>query len=156
MEATRILVKEGDVAFITCPFCRKTRKASVAAFKEKGKRELSVKCSCKEIFSLCLEYRKHPRKPVRLPGRSINLSQHRKSQGMIIMNISLGGIGFNPMIKYEIKKDDQLEVIFNLDDCNNTPIETIATVRSASKDYVGCEFNIKENFRPSLGFYLLS
>jgi len=156
MEATKVLVKEGDVAIIICPFCRKTKKFSVAPYKEKRKRELRIKCSCDKTFCLCLEYRKHPRKSVKLLGRSINLSLHRKSQDIIIMNISLGGIGFIPMKKYEIKKDDRLQVSFILNDCKNTPVETTATVRAASKDYVGCEFNTTESFLPSLGFYLLS
>jgi hypothetical protein len=156
MEASRVLVKEGDVAIISCPFCRKTKKLSVVPYKEKRKRELRIKCSCEKIFSISLEYRKHQRKTVKLLGKSINLSQHRKSQDIILMNISLGGIGFCPMKKYEIRKDDRLQVLFALNDSNNTPIETSATVRTASKDYVGCEFNNTESFRPSLGFYLLS
>jgi hypothetical protein len=155
MEAKKVLVKEGDVAIITCPFCRKTKKLSVAPFKEKRKRELRIKCSCEKIFSICLECRKHQRKDVKLLGKSINLSQHRKSQDIIIINISLGGIGFNPMKMYEIRKDDRLQVSFSLNDSNNTPIETAATVRAVSKDYVGCEFNTTESFKPTLGFYLL-
>jgi len=156
MEATKVLVKEGDVAIITCPLCRRTKKLSLAADKKQRKRELRIKCSCDKIFCVCLEYRKHPRKAVNLLGRSINLSQHRKSQDISIMNISLGGIGFCPMKKHDIKKDDRLQISFALDDCNNTPLETIASVRTASKDYVGCAFNTTESFRPSLGFYLLS
>lgn len=156
MEASRVLVKEGDVAIITCPFCRKTKKVSVAPYKEKRKRDLRIKCSCEKIFSICLECRKHQRKSVKLLGKSINLSQHRKSQDIILRNISLGGIGFYPMKKYEIKKDDRLQISFSLDDSNSTPIETSATVRAASKDYVGCEFNTPESFKPTLGFYLLS
>lgn len=155
MEAKKVLVKEGDVAIITCPFCRKTKKLSVAPFKEKRKRELRIKCSCEKIFSICLECRKHQRKDVKLLGKSINISQHRKSQDIILINISLGGIGFKPMKKYEIRKDDRLQVSFSLDDSNKTPIETTATVRAVSKDYVGCQFNTTESFKPTLGFYLL-
>lgn len=155
MEAKKVLVKEGDVAIITCPFCRKTKKQSVAPFKEKRKRELRIKCSCEKIFSICLECRKHQRKYVKLLGKCINLSQHRNSQDIILINISLGGIGFNPMKMYEIRKDDRLQVSFSLNDSNNTPIETTATVRAVSKDYVGCEFNTTESFKPTLGFYLL-
>lgn len=156
MEAKRVLVKEGDVAIITCSFCSKTKKLSVVPYKEKRKRELRIKCSCEKIFSICLEYRKHQRKSIKLLGKSINLSQHRKSQDIILMNISLGGIGFNPKKKYEIREDDRLQVSFSLNDSNSTPIETTATVRTIGKDYVGCEFNTTENFKPALGFYLLS
>jgi hypothetical protein len=156
MEVTMVLVKKGDVAIVTCPFCRKTKKMSVAQYKEQGKRELRIKCSCDKTFCLCLEYRKHPRKKIKLLGESINLSQHRESQAIIIMDISLGGIGFRPLKKHRIQKNDRLLVSFALNDCNYTPIDTDATVRAVCRDHIGCEFNITEGFRPSLGFFLLS
>jgi len=156
MEAPKVLVKEGDVAIITCPFCRKSKKISVAQYKGKTKRELCIQCSCDKIFCICLEFRKHPRKSVKLLGKSINLSQHRESQDIIITNISFGGIGFFLFNKHRTQKDHRLQVCFDLNDCNVTAIDTESTVRTASMDYVGCEFNATESFRPSLGFYLLS
>ncbi len=156
MEAGKVLVKEGDNATITCPICQKSKKISVAKYKEQSKRELRIKCSCGNIFCLCLEYRKHPRKSVKLLGKSINLSKHRESQDIIIKNISLGGIGFYPFKKHRTEKEDRLQVSFALNDRNSTLIDTDATVRAAGKDYIGCEFNASETFMTSLGFYLLS
>lgn len=156
MEARKVLVKKGDVAIITCPFCRKTKKLSVVKYKEKRKRELRVKCCCDNIFCLCLEYRRHPRKPTRLLGKSINFSYNRENQDIIIKDISLGGIGYLTFKKHRTQINDRLHVLFELNDCNNTPIDTEATVRAASKDHIGCEFNATENFKTSLGFYLLS
>ena len=156
MEVTKVLVKEGEVAIITCPSCRKAKKMSVAQYKEQKKRDLRIKCSCDNIFCLCLEYRKHPRKKVKLLGESVNLSHHRESQAIIIMNISLGGIGLRSFKKHRIQKDDHLLVSFALNDSNNTAIDAEATVRVANRHHVGCEFNTTEGFRSSLGFYLLS
>jgi hypothetical protein len=155
MEAGKVLVKEGDVAIITCPLCKKSKKLSVAKYKEIGKRELRIKCSCGNIFCLLLEYRRHPRKPVKLLGKSINLSKHRERQDIIVKNISLGGIGFYPFKTHRTQKDDRLQVSFALSDSNNTPIDTNATVRAAGKDYIGCEFNSSETIKTSIGFYLL-
>ena len=95
MEARKVLVKEGDIATITCPFCRRTKQLSVAQFKEKRKRNLRVKCRCDKIFNLCLEYRKHPRKPVRLLGKSINLSSHMpRTTAIEVNNIPLMVLSF--------------------------------------------------------------
>ena len=154
MEAEKIQVKEGDVAVITCPLCRKIKKMSVAKYKEKGKRELRIKCSCDNTFRLYLEYRKHPRKSVGLLGKSINLSKQRESQDIIIKNISLGGIGFCPFKKHRTRIDDQLQVSFELNGPDKIPIDADATVRAAGRDHIGCEFNAAENFRTALGFYL--
>jgi hypothetical protein len=156
MELKKVVVKEGDIAIITCPFCRKTKKMSVAQYKETGKRELNIKCSCDKTFCICLEYRRHYRKPAKLLGRSINLSKHREKQDVIIMNISLGGIGFCSFKKHRTQKDDLLQVLFNLNDVHQTHIDEHLTVRFATNDYIGCEFNSTEKFKTSLGFYLIS
>lgn len=156
MEARKVLVKEGEIAIVTCPHCRRIKKMSVAQYREKRKRDLKIKCSCGEIFCVCLEYRQHPRKEVRLLGKSINFSNHKESQDIFIKNISLGGIGFSPFKKHRTRVEDLLEVAFNLNDLCNTQVETRTTVRGVNRDYVGCEFNTTEGFKTRLGFYLLS
>jgi len=155
MEARKVLVKENDIAIISCPFCRRSKKMSVAKYRIEKKRELRIKCSCDNMFSLFLEYRRHPRKAVRLLGKSINLSKRNESQGIVINNISLGGIGFYHFNEHRTEEKDRLQVLFDLDDYNSTPINTKTTVRVATKEYVGCEFNSTESFQKSLGFYLL-
>ncbi|MFC1837703.1 PilZ domain-containing protein [Thermodesulfobacteriota bacterium] len=156
MEMQKVMVKEGDVAIITCPFCRKNKKLSVGQYKENGKRELRIKCSCDKVFRVCLECRRHYRKPTKLLGKTINLSNHREQQDVIIKNISSGGIGFCAFKKHKTRENDRLHVSFNLNDVNLTAIDTQVTVRSAYKDYIGCEFNSKEKFKTPLGFYLIS
>ena len=155
MEKIKVMVKEGDVAIITCPFCRKVKKAPVLHYKETGQRELKIRCSCDTLFCICLEYRKHHRKPTRLLGKSFNLSNRRENHDVIIKNVSLGGIGFCSFKKHRTLKDNRLQVLFNLNNVQHTPIDTYVTVRSATNDYVGCEFNSIEKFKTSLGFYLI-
>jgi glutaredoxin len=156
MEMRSVLVKEGDVAIITCPFCRRTEKLPVGHYKETGQRELKLKCSCEKVFCICLERRAHHRKPAKFLAKSINLSNHRENQDVIIQNISSGGIGFCPFKKHKTRKDDRLQVSFDLNDLQLTPIDTHVTVRTTMNDYVGCEFNSTEKFKISLGFYLIS
>jgi hypothetical protein len=157
METRKLLVKVGDIAVLTCPSCSQTKDLPVSDYREKGKRELRIKCSCDEIFDICLEYRKHPRQEARLLGRSINLSNHREDQDVIVKNISQGGIGLCPFSgKHRTRKDDQLLISFTLNNSKQTSIETNVTVRSVAKDYIGCEFNSTDHFKTALGFYLIS
>ena len=157
METRKVLVKEEDVAVLTCPFCRKTKNISVAEYKEKRKRELKIRCSCTQTFCVCLEFRKHPRKPVKMLGRSINLTRHRENRDILITNISLGGIGFCFFEKrHRIAEDDGLQVAFTLNDPVCSPIDAQVTVRCANKNYIGCEFKSIEQFKAPLGFYLIS
>ena len=156
MDARKVLVKENGETVISCPSCRKTKKLSVAQFKKNRKQEVRIRCCCSHVFCLCLEYRKYPRKNVKLLGKCINLSKHRVSQDIIIKNISLEGVGFCFFNRHRTKKDDQLQIIFELNDRNNTPMDMNATVRAADRDYIGCEFNTRESYRTTLGFYLFS
>jgi hypothetical protein len=156
MEMRTVIVKEGDVAIITCPFCRKIKKMSVVQYKENGKRDLKIKCTCDKVFCVSLECRRCHRKPSKLLGNSINFSNHRETQDVIIKNISTGGIGFCAFKKHKTRENDRLQVSFNLNDIQHTHIETNVTVRSAYKDYIGCEFDSTEKFRKSLGFYMIS
>jgi len=128
---------------------------SVLQYKETGKRELQITCSCANVLDLCLEYRKHPRQETRLLGKSINLSNHRESRDIIIKNISLGGIGLSPLTDHRTNKDDRLHVSFALNNSKQTPIDANVAVRTVRNDYIGCEFNSSDHFKTALGFYLL-
>lgn len=155
MEAHKVLVKDGDVAVISCPNCGKTRKLPVEPYRRTSKRDLRIRCSCTNVFCLCLEYRKDRRKPVRLLGRSINLSNHRVCQDIIIKNISMGGVGFCPFTKHRTRPNDRLLLSFTLNDVNSTAIDADVSVRSVNQDYIGCEFTNTRNIWTPLGFFLL-
>jgi len=154
MEMRKVAVEEGDVAIISCPFCQNTKKISVGPYKETGKRQLKIKCCCDKLFDISLECRRHYRKPTKILGKSINLSNHREEQDIIIKNISSGGIGFCPFKKHETRKDDRLQVSFILNDVQQTRIETQVTVQSSAGEYIGCEFNSTEEFKAPLGSFL--
>ena len=156
MEPKKILVKEGDIAIVTCPSCQKIRKLSVKKYKQKGKREIKIRCNCENIFDVFLEFRKFPRKSTKLIGKTINISKTKDPQRVIIKNVSFGGIGFSPFNEHESEMFDQLMVSFNLNDVANTYIDTQVTVRVANENYVGCEFNSYGQFKKDLGFYLIT
>jgi hypothetical protein len=153
-ETIKVIIEEGDAAFIICPFCLETRKLSVGQNSGVTKRALKVKCCCNNVLKICLEYRKHPRKATNLLGHSINLTNQNERQDIIIENISLGGIAFCPFKKQQIRREDLLEVSFNLNDVRQTPIVTHVTVRTATDNYIGCEFNTVDKLATSLKSFL--
>ena len=157
MKTRKLLIKENDIAVIVCPSCGQTKSLSVSHYKENRKRELRIKCSCGAFFDICLEFRRDPRQETRLLGKSINLSNHRESQVVIIKNISLGGVCLCPFSKnHRTRKEDQLQVIFTLNNLKQTPIETKVSVRSVFRELIGCQFNSTDHFKTALGFYLIS
>ena len=156
MELSKVVVREGDIAAVTCPFCRKTRKIPVTKYKNAGKRKLKIKCICDKVFSIYLEFRRHFRKPAGLLVESVNLSNDRGKENLVMKDISLSGIGLCPFKEHQIRKDDLLQVSFNLNDVRHTLIDADVTVRSTTDDYIGCEFNSTKKFMTPLGFYLTS
>lgn len=155
MEKRMVQVKEHDEAAILCPGCSKVKNISVESYRRAGKRDLRVKCSCGELFGLCLEYRKYYRKPVKLLGKSINFSNHRETQDIVVKNISMGGIGFCPFQKHKTRQGDRLQVFFELNDSSSTAINTDVTVCTVRENYVGCGFINTRGIRESLGFFLM-
>jgi hypothetical protein len=156
MEPKKILVKEGDIAIVTCPSCQKIRKLSVEKYKQKGKRDIKIRCNCENIFEVFLEFRKFPRKSTKLIGKTFNISKRKDPQKVIIKNVSMGGVGFTPFNGQKYEMFDQLMMSFNLDDVALTHIDTQVTVRAANENYVGCEFNSFDQFKKDLGFYLIA
>jgi hypothetical protein len=55
----------------------------------------------------------------------------------------MGGAGGRTFKKHKTKKDDRLQVFFELNDCNNTLVKKEVIVRTMNHDYVGSEFNDK-------------
>ena len=154
METTKVIIQEDDIAVITCPFCLETRRLSVEQNCGAAKRALKIRCLCDKIFAVCLEYRRHERKATNLLGLSVNLTNHNSRQDIIIENISLGGLAFCPFKKYQISKEDMLKVSFNLNDSTQTPIDAHVTVRTATDNYVGCEFKATDKFITPLESFL--
>jgi len=154
VETITVIIQEGDVAVITCPFCLETRRLSVERNSGAAKRALKIKCHCEKMFVVCLEYRRHKRKATNLLGLSVNLTNHNEKQDIIVENISLGGIAFCPFKKHKIRKEDLLKVSFNLNDNMQTSIDAHVTVRTATDNYVGCEFNATDKFKTPLEFFL--
>lgn len=154
METTKVVIQEDDIAVIACPFCLETRRLSVKQNSGAAKRALKIKCLCDKVFAVCLEYRRHERKATNLLGLSVNLTNHNEEQDIIIENISLGGLAFCPFEKHKISKEDLLKVSFNLSDRGQTTIDTHVTVRTATDNYVGCEFKATDEFITPLESFL--
>src|SRR6056300_1943068 len=120
MEISNVVVREGDIAIVTCPFCRKTKKISVIKYKNASKRKLTIKCICERVFSIYLEFRRHFRKPAGLLVESVNLSNDSEKENLVMKDISLSGIGLCPLKEHEVQKDDLLQITFNLNDAHHT------------------------------------
>ena len=152
----RVFVNSDDTATVTCCNCLLRKNIPVSSLKGK-KSQVKIKCGCKNVFTVDLEFRKKFRKTTNLYGKFIN--HYRRSSGdIIVKNLSLDGLGFTTMNIDKFKNGDKIEVSFELNNSDRTTIKKEAILRYIHKNNIGCEF-IKSNqaaFECSLGFYLMS
>ena len=167
MEIQKIYIGENDTVVVRCPKCKETK--AVPALKLKDKHRFKVRCSCKAVFDVHLEFRKQYRKETNLDGFFEKLSEPDKwgdiqmesiSSGSHalkcrIKNISVLGIGFSSNATHKLEKGDHIKLIFTLDDSVSSKVEKKAVVRGVSGNYVGCEFFESDKHNPRIGFYVL-
>jgi len=147
-----VYVDDTNKTTIICPKCRLEKIMDVSNFKDTHKR-LKAKCRCGEIFRVTLEFRKHHRKKVRLPGEYFVRGKDEKRK-MIIEDISAGGIRFACIDPHFISRNDTIELKFTLDDSRKTEIHTTIEIKWIIDRNVGGQFINPKLFEKELGLYL--
>jgi predicted Zn finger-like uncharacterized protein len=149
----RFFVNSQNQATIRCPKCgtSKTVDASKIQFASK---QLKVTCKCGETFKGEFEFRKHYRKAVKLPGRYIHLNSPKRGD-IIVVDLSMTGIGFTTQTAHELKIGDKLEITFRLDNGKRSEIRVKAVVRNVKEKFAGVERTDTLICKEDLGFYLM-
>ncbi len=159
MKSTKAFVRPDHTAIISCPYCNCRKEIPVEKFKG-NKCCLKIKCSCKEVYTLNLEFRKKVRKNVKLLGKFTNHSQRNSRGDIVVKNLSLGGLEFTTMEIDNFKTGDEVTVSFKLDNAGKATIKKEVTVCSVRKQAhsVGCEFTKSSDIAldKDLGFYLMA
>jgi hypothetical protein len=148
----KIYVDHTNLATIICPKCGLEKHIDVTHFKDTHKR-LKAKCRCGEIFRFTLEYRKHYRKKVRLPGEYY--VQRKDERGEIIIeDISASGIRFACLKPHYISRNDTVELKFTLDNPIKTQIQELVKIVWIIDRNIGAEYINPKSLEKDLGFYL--
>lgn len=154
-EVQKVYVTPSGSAIIKCPDCEMVR--TLVADKFRGaKHILNVKCSCKNIFRVNLEFRKFYRKPTNLPGKYVLLPEKIHHSRTMVANISQGGVCFHILGGHQLGDGQEIQVCFSLDDHHRSEIDRQAVVRFVEKNNVGCAFTDNSSAPDkALGFYLM-
>jgi len=156
-KSVKTYVRPDNTAVLTCPHCGAQKTIPVEPFKGK-KSKLTIKCGCKKIFSVNLEFRKRVRKRTNLRGTYVNHSQKGKRGSLVVKNLSVSGMEFSCLDVHDFKIEDEVSVEFNLDDEQRSHISKDVIVRNIRQNSVGCEFERGGEFAfdGPLGFYIMS
>jgi hypothetical protein len=147
-----VYVNGTNQATIICPSCGFTKKIDTTKFRNTQKR-VKAKCKCGETFRFTIEFRKHYRKKVRLPGEYIIQKRGEKGE-IIIRDLSLGGIRFESLRPHQISTDDTLEVKFKLDNPLRSEICKLVKVKFVRDRIIGAQYSEIKLYKKELGFYL--
>ncbi len=155
MQTIKTHVHSDGTTTITCPVCSRLKRTSVATYKHQ-QHVLRVRCSCKTIFRVLLDYRKHYRRDVSLSGTYKTLFyQHVQCKGaMQITNISAGGLQYHIIGLSPLHPGIMLDLEFELDDKQHSSIYKQAMISYVHRNVVGCEFVDKGDPGRALAFYL--
>jgi hypothetical protein len=154
-EITKVYVNQEGVAVIKCPACELVKTTKVVNFKG-SKHVLKVRCTCKNVFQVHLEFRKAWRKEIKLPGDYVLLPEKIHRGRMMVSNISKTGIGLQVVGANRLQAGEKLQVSFILDDTHGSKIDKKVVIRMVKGTYIGCEFLEASPHDRALGFYMMA
>lgn len=154
MKTVTAHVKNNNIVTIICPACNTVKHASTKNLRH-PKNSVKIRCHCNEVFQVKVNFRRHFRKKISIPGNYLITDPNGAGGGVIhIRNISRGGIGFTVSGVHSITKDSTLNLEFQLNDKKMTQMKKNAIVRSVQGNSIGCEFADQEKLEKELGFFL--
>ena len=137
---------------IICPKCGHEQNIDTAKFKD-AQKKLQGKCRCGEPYQFTIEFRKRPRKDVRLAGEYIIPGIEEKGE-IIIRELSMSGIRFECLNPHHISKDDTVKVKFKLDDPNRSEIQKPVKIVRVEDRIIGAYYIEKKLYQTNLALYL--
>lgn len=149
----KLFVTSNNQVAICCPKCGVSKTVDVSTIKVASPR-VKVTCKCGETFRVKIEFRKRYRKAVRLPGKYIHLNSPKRGE-MLVVDLSLAGIGFTSSAPHGLKEGDHLDIFFRLDNTQRSEVRLKVVVRSVNGLFVGAERTDTAISVQDLGFYLM-
>ncbi|MBW2565647.1 MAG: PilZ domain-containing protein [Deltaproteobacteria bacterium] len=163
-----VYVRQDNSATVTCPHCGVRYKVNAGKVTTCGRR-CKLRCKCGHRCSVFFEFRENPRRELYVDGyyrpiREVYIRGAARtgptSESLVLVlvqNISRTGIGFVVATGHELKVGDRLEIMFTLDDPEQSRVEREGVVRRLAEDnYLGCEFTDFGHVDRATGFYVMT
>ncbi|MCK5164607.1 MAG: PilZ domain-containing protein [Desulfobacula sp.] len=150
--ALKVFITRSGNANFSCPECGQTRQMDVSKYRNVDKEvKLKYTCTCKHVFSVILERRKHVRKDVNLNGEII---LGNKRYPVNVKDISRLGLKIRTKGILDLHLQDKVAVEFILDDAGGSRVSKEVIIRKIDQADLGVEF-VSHDHYDKLGTYLL-
>ena len=156
-ETTRVYLNENRQGVVTCVHCDVKRAINMSNYTDHylGKKSLKVKCStCNKTFHIKFDLRKYYRIRINFPGKIFYVQSEKDIDDIIIISLSLGGIGFVISDELSIKRDEIYRIKFQLDDEYSSVVCEEIIIKRVEGRFVGAEFYHSDRYNHELDFYL--
>jgi hypothetical protein len=148
----KVYVDDNDQAMIVCPNCGFEKIVDANDYRI-TKNMVEGQCKCKERFQFTLEYRKHFRKDVMLPGEYIVQKSGEKGE-LIVRELSMTGIRFETLRPHKMSTNDTLNVTFKLDNPMRSEVRRVFRIIWVSDRRIGANCIEPKLYEKDLGFYM--
>ena len=149
----KVYVNDDNQAMIICPNCGFEKIIDAMNYKDTSNM-VEGQCRCKKGYKFKLEYRKHYRKDVNLPGKYI-VQKNGANGEIIIRELSMTGIRFESLRPNKFSKNDTLDVTFKLDNPMRKEIRRVFKVIWVRDRKVGANCIEPKLYEKDLGFYFI-
>ena len=131
-------VDENNQVKIVCQMCGLNKMMDVNQFKDTHKR-MKAKCKCGEAFRLTLDFRRHYRKKVQLPGKCF-IQEKGERDDILIIDVSMSGVNFTTFKPHDFSIDDIVELKFTFDNPMRTKVREPVKIKRIAGRNVGAEY----------------
>jgi hypothetical protein len=157
MQATRVYLEPNYTGVISCLCCGVKR--SIDMGEHQGKllgKTFHLQCStCDGVFLAVFDRRRHHRLHVHLPGRLVQPHTQETLGNIVVTSLSITGLRFITRSKTAFKAGDRYEVVFMLDDVEQSMITEEVVIARVHGNVVGASFANQSNYQSEIGFYLM-
>jgi len=120
-----------------------------------AKKSFKVQCSaCNKTSRIKFDLRRHHRINTNIPGRIFHTHTEEETKDIIILSLSVGGVGFTINNDLAVKTGDMYTIKFQLDDKYSSVICEEITIKHVDGRCVSAEFYQSDRYNYELDFYI--
>ena len=157
-ECTRVYLDTNREGTITCIACGVKRSINMSKYGDEiGGKTLKAQCrTCTAVFRATFDFRRHCRVHVHLPGRLLQLRTREEVEPIVVTSLSVTGLGFVTTPSVSIRAGDKYEVVFVLDDEDQSVLFEEIVITRVRGTRIGAVFSPSDYANHDLIFFMMS
>ena len=157
-ESTRVYLDANRKGTITCLACGVKRSVNMSTYGDNlGGKTFNAQCrACTAVFRATFDFRRHCRVHVHLPGRLLQLRTREEVEPIVVTSLSVTGLGFVTAPGTSVRVGDKYEVVFVLDDEDQSVLFEEIVITRVRGTRVGAAFSASHYANHDLIFFVMS